>query len=137
MKKAIIGLVILTVIGVGVYFNIPKRFLSKLPHSSIKLPDSISLPQRDASSSGEVAGVSTQAQETGNAVLQKGMEVGKTISTIFLSSPDQKTQTIEVQKVVEQVQKQVESIPSNVLEQAKVQYCTAVLQNATSSATSH
>jgi hypothetical protein len=140
MKPLLIAIGLAVAIGAGLFFNVPQKLLSRFPTirknipKSIALPSSITKTSPTSSVSGKVAGVSTESNEEQNPIIQKGIEVGKSLSTVFLSSSDSKTQTIEVEKIVNQVSKQVESIPSNLLEQAKVEYCKAVLQNATASA---
>lgn len=142
MKPLLVVLGLAASIGAGIFLKVPQKLTARFPSIKKSIPTTIKLPTSltktsEGTSSGKVAGVSTEAKDEQNPILQKGIEVGKSLSAVFLSSPDQKTQTIEVEKIVNQVSKQVESIPSNLLEQAKVEYCKQVLIEATKSATSH
>jgi hypothetical protein len=116
----------------GVFSKI-KQFspsLPSLPHVSLpKMPD-IKLSKNEPNSTsepsalqGKVAGITTGAQ-----IALQG------VSTLFLSNTASSGATIDMGGVVGQISKQVEGIPSHLLEQAKVQYCLQVLAQATKSA---
>ena len=133
-----IVLIVLLVAG-GVVAANHFGVLQKLQHLAPSVPElsKISLPsvpqlskeeEKDqtperAQLQGKVAGIATTAQNT-----LQGM------SSLFLSTPATGSDTVNVSTVVNQISKQVENIPSALLNQAKVQYCQQVLIEATKSA---
>ncbi len=136
-------LVLLTTGGiVAATFMVP-GLKEKIPR--IPLPTSISLPKthlldaltkalpkkteespdkKESSPSGSVRGMQT-SQVTQN-LQQAGNAIGKVASEILTTSSASGA-PIEVNSVVGQISKQVENIPSQVLQQAKVEYCKQVL----------
>ena len=76
---------------------------------------------------GKVAGISTQAVDLAS-------QFAKTANYFLSDNSATSDGTINVGVVAQQINKQVESIPSKVLQQAKVAYCTQVLIEATRSA---
>lgn len=101
---------------------VPTVSLPKMP--DIKLSkDDTGTPSEPSVLQGKVAGITTGAQ---NAL--------EGVSTLFLSNKASAGATIDMGGVVGQISKQVEAVPSHLLEQAKVQYCLQVLAQATKSA---
>lgn len=104
--------------------NIPQVNLAKEEQKDDEKKEEVKegSPERTALQ-GKVAGIATSAQNTLQGV-----------STLFLSTPAPGSESINVGTVVNQISKQVEGIPSHLLNQAKVQYCQQVLIEATKSA---
>jgi hypothetical protein len=90
---------------------------------------------------GKVAGISTeQLHKVGESVSEKGAGVANAISTLLTTQGNGSSDaqiTIDVQKISDQIGVQMEKLPAQLVEKAKVAYCQQVLQNATNSATSH
>lgn len=121
--------------------------------SSIRLPGRSTEISKtaDASSSGAVLGEETEVVKV-NHFADRFVGVGKVIKNIagalgtqvvktgetlvknVSSTPSTETEVIDVSEVVHDISSKVESIPGNLVKQAKVEYCRQVLLDATASA---
>lgn len=76
---------------------------------------------------GKVAGIATE----------KLSGIGSALSSFVTTGSDSAQVTIDVQKISDQIGSQMEKLPAQLVEKAKVAYCQQVLIEATRSATSH
>jgi hypothetical protein len=112
---------------------------SSLPSFSLpKVPVSIS--QKDGEVKGDSVtithrfdGVVGAMGKIGSTLGVKTSEVGTQVITNVTTTPSSSGEVIDMSKVVSQVRSSVESIPGNLVQQAKVEYCKQVLQDATAS----
>lgn len=109
----------------------------ELSPSSI-LPKSISLEKtavqsgekKSTESAGVVAGATTSTGNLEETIQRVASTVSRSAATIFTQSPDAAQKSIDVGVVVSNIQSQVDKIPAAVIEQAKIEYCKQVLENA-------
>lgn len=155
MRGIIIALVITMFVGGGGIYLVNKQnpnspllnlpFVKKTaPKIAVLEPDAngfvlgsqASLPldkenittQSKLSSIGQV--IKKIAQSLGDATFRTGQTLVENVT----STPSSQTQVINLSNVVKDVSNQVESIPSTLLNQAKIEYCRQVLEAATQSA---
>jgi hypothetical protein len=73
----------------------------------------------------------------GSLVSSIGVQTAKTSETLVknaTTNPTSPEEVIDMSKVVKDISTKIESIPGNLVNQAKVEYCRQVLENATASA---
>ncbi len=121
--------------------------------SSIRLPGNVAVPQiaiDPTSSSGEILGTQTPltishfadrfagiGQTLAKILGPLGVQTVKTGETIVknvTSTPTSSAEIIDMSEVVRDVSNKVESIPGDLMNQAKIEYCRQVLEKATASA---
>lgn len=128
-----------------------------LRQKGISLPN-IKLPGRDngtevamnSSGSGEVlgeqaplaithfadrfAGVGKVLGSIASSIGVQTVKTGETLVKNVTTTPDSPEEVIDMSKVVKDISTKIESIPGGLVNQAKVEYCRQVLENATASA---
>ncbi|MEP7167067.1 MAG: hypothetical protein ABI758_03760 [Candidatus Woesebacteria bacterium] len=127
MKFLLILVVLIGIVVGGLHFfpslaSKAKIALPNIPQLHLAKSEDKDTPEKTALQ-GKVAGIATTAQSAFQSA-----------STLFLSTPGPGSDNINVGTVVNQISKQVENIPSQLLGIAKVQYCQQVLIEATKSA---
>lgn len=147
LKLVIFVLVMAGVVGVGVYTHIipkPKLQSLSLPRSAPVMPLTKSLEEIRSSASasvsaqapGKVAGISTEKLNgIGQTISEKGSGVAQTVTSLLNAKDGEKQVTIDVQAISDQIGVQMEKLPAQLVEKAKVAYCQQVLIDATKSAT--
>ncbi len=132
-------IVVLLVVGgvVGAYTLYPKvvpTVVSQLGNKKIptlvKRAESSSSVGIGESQVGQVKGIMTKATDLFETVTKTGGVVGNAAIKVVSSTPSTTTDVIDVSKVVTQISDRVEAIPSNLVKQAKVEYCKKVLEDA-------
>lgn len=87
---------------------------------------------------GKVAGISTEKLgAVGQTITDKGSGIATALSSLVTTDGNKQEVTIDVQKISDQIGSQMEKLPAQLVEKAKVAYCQQVLIEATRSATSH
>lgn len=142
MKALLIALVLAGILAGGYYFRLHSRILPLL--SSVggqpepKQEDTVRIGPTKPITREQVAGVSTERLgEVTKNLAEAGLRLGKSATAILFSDATDSATKIQLSSVTSQIQQRVDAIPSQLLEQAKVAYCTQVLIEATKSATSH
>src|SRR5258708_7323696 len=117
--------------------------------NSIPVPQ-IAIDMQSASASGQVMGAQTSGSSSlgdklsgiGNVVGKlagamgsETVKTGQTLINNVTTTPSSKTDVIDMASVVHDISSRVESIPGNLVNQAKVEYCKQVLLAATASGT--
>lgn len=124
---------------------------SLMPRNGIKVPFvAVSSPPAPINTPGEVMGIETTAApsvgqrisgvgkvlgQLATAIGVQTVKTGETLITNVTTTPTSEKDVIDMANVVKEVSSRVESIPSNLVNQAKVEYCKQVLQAATASGT--
>ncbi len=95
----------------------------------------LSVPE-PSPAAGKVAGISTEKiGAVGKTISEKGSGVASALSSLVTSDGEKTQVTIDVQKISDQIGSQMEKLPAELVQKAKVAYCEQVLTEATRSAT--
>lgn len=143
-----IAVVILVAGVVGGVFFLRQRGLNL---ANLRLPGKLPQIAINSSSSGEVLGSQSPLTIThfserfsgiGKALANiagtlgvQTVKTGETLVQNLTATPSSSAQIIDMSQVVKDISSRVESIPGSLANQAKIEYCRQVLENATASAT--
>lgn len=84
---------------------------------------------------GKVAGISTEKLDAvGQTISDKGSGIATALTALVTADGKKQEVTIDVQKISDQIGSQMEKLPAQLVEKAKVAYCQQVLIEATRSA---
>lgn len=102
---------------------------------SFSVPTSMKPVEVSSERAGQVQGVMTKAGDLFDTLTKNGATVGKVAVQVVATTPTTEKEVIDVSKVVNQISTQVESIPGNLVQQAKIEYCRKVFEEANKNAT--
>lgn len=111
--------------------------LQSLPVPNVHLP-SVDLTKKPATpdpsaspaGAGSVAGAMTKVREIGKKFVEVGGQGAKSAANVLTATPTSEQDVVDVSKTVSQIATEVEKVPSNVLGDAKIEYCKRVLDEA-------
>lgn len=80
------------------------------------------------------AGVGRVIGNLASSLGTQAVKTGETLAKNATTTPSDQSEVIDMSQVVKDISSKVESIPGNLVNQAKIEYCRQVLETATASA---